>query len=437
MSTATRPTATAPGSHDGYEVELTIVMPCLNEAETLETCIRKAQGFLKKYGIDGEVLVGDNGSTDGSQEIARRCGARVVDVPVRGYGAALYHATLAARGKYVIMGDSDDSYDFSDLMPFVEKLRQGHDLVMGNRFLGGIKPGAMPWKNKHIGNPVLTGIGRLLFRCDSGDFHCGLRGYSAEAFRRMDLQTTGMEFASEMVIKATLMHMKVAEVPTTLSPDGRSRPPHLRPWRDGWRHLRFMLLYSPKWLFFYPGVALMLAGLAAVAWLLPHSRTVGGVVLDVHSLLYAAAAVLLGFQAAVFGILANAFAVMQGLMPKSELVKRVYRVVQVEVGMIAGGLLCLLGLAGGVASVWVWQEQHFGPLDPSRTLRLAIPSVLALMLGAQTIMASFFLGVMRLNVRSNPHRSPEPSAGRPGHAMPADRTAKAANVPISTADLPS
>ena len=294
-------------------------MPCLNEAETLETCIRKARDFLERHGVRGEIVIGDNGSTDGSQEIARRCGARVVDVKVRGYGAALYHATLAARGKYVIMGDSDDSYDFSDLMPLLKELRAGRDLVMGNRFPGGIKPGAMPWKNRYLGNPILSGLGRLFFKCPVRDFHCGLRGYSAEAFRRMDLQTTGMEFASEMVIKATLLGMDVAEAPTTLSPDGRSRPPHLRPWRDGWRHLRFMLLYSPRWLFLYPGLLLMLLGLGVGAWLLPQPRQVGGTVLDVHTLLYAAAAVLLGFQTCMFAVLARAFAASRKLLPERPL----------------------------------------------------------------------------------------------------------------------
>jgi glycosyltransferase involved in cell wall biosynthesis len=393
------------GEAEVGDIELSIVMPCLNEAETLETCIRKAQACLEREGIRGEVVIGDNGSTDGSQEIARRCGARVVDVPIRGYGAALYHATLAARGKYVIMGDSDDSYDFSALLPFVEKLREGHDLVMGNRFLGGIKQGAMPWKNRYIGNPVLTGIGRILFRCPASDFHCGLRGYSVESFRRMELQTTGMEFASEMVIKATLMHMRVAEVPTTLSPDGRSRPPHLRPWRDGWRHLRFMFLYSPRWLFFYPGILLMLVGLLAGLWLLPGPRAVGNVVLDVHSLLYAAAAVLLGFQAASFGVLAAGFAVMQGLLPKSTLVKRAYRIATLEWGIVLGGLLVVGGLLGSLSAVWIWRQHSYGSLDPAQTLRIAIPSVLAMILGAQTIMVSFFLDVMRLNVRASAPRA--------------------------------
>ena len=376
--------------------ELSIVMPCLNEAETLETCIRKAQGFLERHGVRGEIVIGDNGSTDGSQEIARRCGARVVDVKVRGYGAALHHATLAARGRYVIMGDSDDSYDFSDLMPLLKELRAGRDLVMGNRFRGGIKPGAMPWKNRYLGNPVLSGLGRLFFKCPVGDFHCGLRGYSAEAFRRMDLQTTGMEFASEMVIKATLLGMDVAEAPTTLGPDGRSRPPHLRPWRDGWRHLRFMLLYSPRWLFLYPGLLLMLIGLGVGAWLLPQPRPVGGAVFDVHTLLYAAAAVLLGFQTCMFAVLARAFAASRKLLPERPLLTRFLRHSTLEAGLIAGLLLILAGLGGSAAAVWWWEARSFGPLDPAVTLRIAIPSVLALLVGSEVVLCSFLLGVIML-----------------------------------------
>jgi len=398
----------AEGAVDASDVgiELSIVMPCLNEAETLEACIRMAQEFLAANQIAGEVVVGDNGSTDGSQEIARRCGARVVDVPIRGYGAALYHATLSARGKYIIMGDSDGSHDFSNLMPFVDKLRHGFDLVMGNRFRGGIKPGAMSWKNRHIGNPVLTGIGRLFFRCPSSDFHCGLRGYSASAFRKMDLQTTGMEYASEMVIKATLLHLRIAEVPTTMSKDGRSRPPHLRPWRDGWRHLRFMLLYSPKWLFFYPGVTVMLLGLCALVWLAPQPRAIGNIGLDIHAVLYVAITVLLGFQAAVFGVLANAFAVMQGLMPKSRFIKRIYRIASLEWGILIGGSLVVAGLLGsGGAAIWVLKERSIGELDPRQTLRLAIPSVLGVLLGFQIILSSFFLDVMRLNIRSTTGRT--------------------------------
>lgn len=391
-------------------VELSIVMPCLNEARTLEACIRQATGFLARSGVAGEVVVGDNGSTDGSQTIARRCGARVVDVPVRGYGAALYHASLAARGRYVIMGDSDASYDFSSLMPFVEQLRAGCDLVMGNRFAGGIRDGAMPWKNRYLGNPVLSGVGRLLFRCPARDFHCGLRGYSAEAFRRMDLRTTGMEFASEMVIKATLMGMRIAEVPTTLSPDGRDRPPHLRPWRDGWRHLRFMLLYSPRWLFLYPGLAMMLLGLLVGGWLLGGARRVGGVTFDVHTLLYAAAAAIVGFQAVAFAVLGKAFAISEGLLPRDPKMDGLLRLLRLEYGLVAGLAMVLGGLGLGIAGVVVWGRRAFGPLEPSQVLRIAIPSALLLVLGGQVVLASFFLSVLGLRVR----RPEGPAAGEEG-----------------------
>ncbi|MFQ3581067.1 MAG: glycosyltransferase family 2 protein [Chloracidobacterium sp.] len=386
-------------SPEASTTELTIVMPCLNEAETLETCIRKAQGFLERYGIAGEVIVGDNGSTDGSQAIAQRLGARVVNIPTRGYGAALYGATLAARGRYVIMGDSDDSYDFSNLMPFLEKLRAGYDLVMGNRFRGGIRPGAMPWKNRYIGNPVLTGIGRLLFRCPAGDFHCGLRGYSLTAFRRLDLRTTGMEFASEMVIKATLMGLRITEVPTTLSPDGRSRPPHLRPWRDGWRHLRFMLLYSPRWLFLYPGLLLMAIGLVVGAWLLPGPQRLAGIVFDIHTLLYAALAVLIGFQCVTFALLAKVFAINEGLLPEDSRLNHLFRYVTLETGLVLGTLLVLGGLVGSIVAVASWNEVDYGPLDASRTLRLVIPAMLCLMLGCETILASLFLSILGLRIR--------------------------------------
>jgi glycosyltransferase involved in cell wall biosynthesis len=386
-------------------IELSIVMPCLNESETLETCIRKAQGFLQRSGIRGEIVIGDNGSIDGSQEIARRNGARVIDVPLRGYGAALYFATLGARGKYVIMGDSDDSYDFTDLMPFVQKLREGNDLVMGNRFLGGIKPGAMPWKNRYIGNPILSGIGRLTFRCPAKDFHCGLRGYSLEAFRRMDLRTTGMEFASEMVIKATLMGMRISEVPTTLSPDGRSRAPHLRPWRDGWRHLRFMLLYSPRWLFIYPGAVSILVGMLVGGWLLPAPRWVGSVRLDIHTLLYAGIAVVLGFQSVLFGFFAKAFAMNEGLLPPDKKLEKLFKIITLEVGLVIGFALLAAGVAGSAASVLYWRHRDFGMLDASRMFRFVIPSALALTLGVQMIFGSFFLSVLGLRVRRYPPTS--------------------------------
>ncbi|HEV2722568.1 MAG TPA: glycosyltransferase family 2 protein, partial [Thermoanaerobaculia bacterium] len=278
-------------------IELSIVMPCLNEAETIEVCVAKARRFLDTSGIDGEVVVADNGSRDASREIAGRAGARVVDVGERGYGSALQGGIAAARGRYVIMGDADDSYDFSALAAFVEKLRGGADLVMGDRFAGGVLPGAMPPLHRWLGNPVLSGIGRLFFRSPVRDFHCGLRGFSKAAYERMELRTTGMEFASEMVVKATLLGMRVDEVPIVLHPDGRSHPPHLRSWRDGWRHLRFLLLYSPRWLFLYPGFVLMLLGAVVAGWLLPRPRTLGGVTFDVQTLLYAGMAIVIGFQA--------------------------------------------------------------------------------------------------------------------------------------------
>jgi len=382
------------------DIELSIIMPCLNEAQTLETCIRKARGFLDQHRINGEIVIGDNGSTDGSVQIAERCGARVVHVPVRGYGAALYHATMAARGRFMIMGDSDDSYDFTSLMPFVEKLREGYELVMGNRFRGGIRPGAMPWKNQYFGNPGLTAIGRLFFGCPVKDFNCGLRGYSREAFVRMDLQTTGMEYASEMVIKATLMGLRITEVPTTLDPDGRKRPPHMRPWRDGWRNLRFMLLYSPRWLFLTPGVLLMIAGLAGMAVLRRGPVKIGRVNFDVHTLMYAAAAVLIGFQAVSFSVFTKVFAISEGLLPPDPRVARVGRYVSLEAGLIAGTLLLMLGLGGSVFAVTHWGGQRFGNLDPEQMLRLVIPSAFAIMLGCQVLLNSFFLSVLGLRVRS-------------------------------------
>src|SRR5271165_1983666 len=264
--------------------EFTILMPCLNEAETLANCISKARAFIARSGCTGEVVIADNGSTDGSEAIAEANGARVVHVVERGYGSALLGGIRAARGRYVIMGDSDDSYDFSDLDAFVDKLRDGHALVMGNRFKGGIKPGAMPPLHRYLGNPVLTTVGRIFFRSPCGDFHCGLRGFDRAAILGLDLQAPGMEFASEMVVKATIHNLNIAEVPTTLWPDGRTRPPHLRSWRDGWRHLRFLLLFSPRWLFLYPGIGLMVAGAIMMAWLLPAPRTIGGVTFGIHTL---------------------------------------------------------------------------------------------------------------------------------------------------------
>lgn len=396
---ASSPSASQNSAAESSQLELTILMPCLNEAETLAICIRKALDFLKRHNIQGEVVIGDNGSTDGSQEIARGLGARVVPVAVRGYGAAIYYGSLEARGKYVIVGDSDDSYDFSNLMPFLTALRGGCDLVMGNRFKGGVAPGAMPWKNRYIGNPILTAIGRLMFGCPSSDFHCGLRGYSVAAFKKMDLQTTGMEFASEMVIKSTLLGLKIVEVPTTLSPDGRSRPPHLRPWRDGWRHLRFMLIYSPRWLFFYPGLFLMIVGLAVGAWLLPGPREVLGVRLDVHTLFYASLAVLVGFQGVMLAVLSKTFAVNAGLVPSTVNSERVEEGFSLELGLVVGIVLVLLGLAGSVWGVASWAKDDFGRLDTSQMLRVIIPAGLSLALGAQLMLQSFFFSVLQLQRR--------------------------------------
>ena len=380
--------------------ELTILMPCLDEAETLATCIRKARACLERLGVAAEVLIADNGSTDGSQRIAEEEGARVVAVPKRGYGAALYHSALAARGRYIIMGDADDSYDFSKLDAFVEQLRAGADLVMGNRFLGGIRPGAMPWKNRYIGNPALSALGRLFFHSPAGDFHCGLRGFSRTAFDRMGLQTTGMEFASEMVIKATLLGLRVVEVPTTLDKDGRQRPPHLRPWRDGWRHLRFMLLYSPRWLFLYPGAALMLLGSLVGGRLLVGPLTVGdSLEFDVHTLLFAFGAIQLGFQSVTFAFLARVYALAEGLLPEDPVLARLFGWFTLETGLVLGGVLLLAGFAGALSAVAGWSRTGFGPLDAREMLRTAIPAAAAIGLGGQVVFASFLLSFLGLRRR--------------------------------------
>lgn len=376
--------------------EITILMPCLNEAETLATCIDKAQAFLSRTGIDGEVVIADNGSTDGSQEIARAHGARVVPIPIRGYGAALLGGIRAARGRYVIMGDSDDSYDFSALDPFVMKLREGYQLVMGNRFRGGIKPGAMPKLHRYLGNPVLTGIGRLFFRSPSGDFHCGLRGFDRTALLALDLQTPGMEFASEMVIKATIAKLRIAEVPTTLSPDGRSRPPHLRSWRDGWRHLRFLLLFSPRWLFLYPGFTLFAAGLLGMAWLLPGPRILAGLTFDIHTLTYAALAITIGYQSMLFWTFAKVYGMRERIVPPDPWFRNLMGVVTLERGLILGLALLLLGVGLSIGALFVWDTAQFGQLAPGRTMRLVIPSAAAILLAFETAYGAFFLSVLEI-----------------------------------------
>ncbi len=379
--------------------ELTLVMPCLNEARSLPSCIREATAAMAAAGIAGEIVIADNGSTDGSQALATSLGARVVPVTEKGYGNALRGGIAAARGRYIVMGDADGSYDFSHLPRFLEKLRAGYDLVMGNRFLGGIQPGAMPWKNRYIGNPVLSFIGRLFFSTELRDFHCGLRGFSADAYRRMNLRTTGMEFASEMVIKSVVLGLKVTEVPTTLRPDTRDRAPHLRPWRDGWRHLRFMLLFSPRWLFFYPGLLLMVGGAVLGAVLLPGPLRIGNVYLDVHTLLFAAGSILIGFQAVSFAALSKYFTIRAGLRPPEA--QFWLGKVSLEGGVIVGGALLLAGVLLWTSALWFWRGHGFGTLQPAQTLRWVIPGTLCLALGCQMILTSFFLGVLRLDTRGD------------------------------------
>lgn len=378
---------------------VSVVLPCLNEAETLATCIRKAQASLARLELSGEVVVADNGSTDGSQRIALELGARVVNVPLRGYGAALQSGFEAARGRFIIMADADDSYDLAGLDPFVEKLHEGHDLVMGNRFLGGIAPGAMPPLHRYLGNPVLTAIGRLFFRSPIRDFHCGMRGFRREAVLALELRTTGMEFASEMVAKAALRGLRVAEVPTPLARDGRSRPPHLRSWRDGWRHLRFLLLYSPRYLFLLPGVLLMLAGLIGGGTLSAGPVTIGGVTFDVSSLLFCAAATIIGSQLILFWTFAEIFAMGEGLVPPNRRLVAAFEYVTLEVGLAVGGVMLLGGLVGALSAVAHWGSTGFGPLDATRTLRVVVPSVTLMILGAQGVMGSFFLSVLGMGRR--------------------------------------
>jgi len=388
-------------------VELTVVMPCLNEAETVATCVAKAMGFLAASGISGEVLVADNGSTDGSQRLATEAGARVVQISEKGYGNALMGGIVAAQGKYIIMGDADDSYDFTSLMPFVNELRQGADLVMGNRFAGGIEPGAMPPLHKYLGNPVLSFVGRLFFRSKIGDFHCGLRGFSRDSIMALNLQASGMEFASEMVVKATLAGQRMAEVPTTLAKDGRTRPPHLHTWRDGWRHLRFLLLFSPRWLFFLPGLVLLVAGLAIGAIVVPHPFSVGAVTFDVDTLVGASAMVVIGFQAVLFWLFTQVYAGAEGFLPEEPAVQRLLGKLSLERGLIVGALIGLAGMAGLIFSILYWHGQGFHQLNYEHSLRLMIPSVTALIVSWQVILGTFFLSI--LGIRHTRH----PAIGSP------------------------
>jgi glycosyltransferase involved in cell wall biosynthesis len=383
----------------GDPVEVSVVLPCLNERETVGICVAKAMAALQGAGIRGEVLVADNGSTDGSIELARSAGARVVNVSQRGYGNALRGGIQAARGVYVLMADSDDSYDFGHIPRFVEQLRNGSDLVMGNRFLGGIHRGAMPVLHRYLGNPVLTAIGRLFFHSPSRDFHCGIRAFRKDSYDRMDIRSTGMEFASEMVVKASLLRMNVSEVATTLSPDGRSHPPHLRTWHDGWRHLRFLLMYSPRWLFLYPGIASTLAGLAACLWLMPGPRRIGDVVFDVHTLAYAFGSMLVGFQLLAFAVFTKVFAITEGLLPEDPRLNRMFDYIKLETGLIVGGLFVLLGISGSLFALSTWARSSFGPITSANILRIVLLSVFALVLGPQIIFSSFFLSILGLRRR--------------------------------------
>ncbi len=384
---------------ESQQIEVSVVMPCLDEAETLAACIQAAHRSLRAQNVRYEIVIADNGSRDSSPQIAIDHGARVVAIADKGYGAALLGGIGAACGRYIIMGDADASYNFGALESFIERLRNGDDLVMGNRFRGGIAPGAMPPLHRYLGNPVLSGLGRLFFHSPCGDFHCGLRGFRRDAILGLDLRTTGMEFASEMIVKATLAKLRIGEVPTTLSPDGRTRAPHLRSWRDGWRHLRFLLLFSPRWLFLYPGCALIALGLVLSLWLLPGPRRVGDLTLDIHTLLYASMAMIVGFQAVSFAVFTKIFAISEGLMPPSPRLNALFRRVTLESGLLLGGFLLLLGIAASLHALGFWRQRDFGPLEPSQTLRTVIPAVTAFTLGCQMVLSSFFLSVLGLKRR--------------------------------------
>lgn len=389
--------ATPAERSDGGDVELTILMPCLNEAETIVQCVGKANAFLAKSGISGEVLIADNGSTDGSQGLAEALGARVVPIPERGYGAALMGGIEAARGRFIVMGDADDSYDFSNLMPFVERLRDGADLVMGNRFKGGIQPGAMPVLHRYLGNPVLSFIGRLFFNIPVNDFHCGLRGFRTAAIRGLGLQTTGMEFASEMVVRSALGSLKIVEVPTTLSVDGRSRAPHLKTWRDGWRHLKFLLMYSPRWLFLVPGGFLVLLGLPLVAMLIRGPVRFGSnIALDLNSLIGACFLVVLGVQLIVLGAIARMFASKAGFLPRTSRSERLLGWVSTDRLVQLAALLLLVGLCGVLWSTKQWSDVGFGSLESRAVPRVLVVSLCTVLVAVQTAFAAFLLGMLEI-----------------------------------------
>jgi len=385
-------------------VDLTILMPCLNEAETLARCIEKAKQGLARSGVRGEIVIADNGSTDGSQAIAESLGVRVVQVKAKGYGNALRGGIEASRGKWILMGDADDSYDFAEADRFVKKFQNGDELVMGCRLpVGGgtIMPGAMPWKNRWIGNPILSFIGRLFFKCPAHDFHSGLRGFTRAAYEKMELQTTGMEFASEMAIKGTLKQLRISEVPITLHKDGRSRPPHLKPWRDGWRHLRFMLIYSPRWLFLVPGLVLAALGTMLSAVLAVNDVRIGAVQLNVGTLMMACMAIIVGFQLIAFAFFTKVFAIAEGLLPEDLKLARLFKTFTLEKGIVAGLLVLLLGIVLFLHALWLWQQANFGLLPSMEdNLRRLIPAATLMILGVQGIFSSFFMSVLGLKTVS-------------------------------------
>jgi Glycosyl transferase family 2 len=385
------------------DLELTVLMPCLNEAETVATCVTKALRWMEGAGVRGEVLIADNGSTDGSQDLATAAGARVVPISERGYGAALRGGIAAARGRFVIMGDADDSYDFSALDPFIAELRDGADLVMGNRFKGGIEPGAMPPLHRYLGNPVLSFVGRVFFRLKVQDFHCGLRGFRRDRIVALGLRTSGMEFASEMVVKAGLADLDLREVPTTLRPDGRTRKPHLRTWHDGWRHLRFLLLFSPRWLFLVPGLVLFTVGMVASTALVIGDVGIGSVTFSVSTLVYAAAVTIIGFQATTFALFTKVYAVSKGFLPPDDRIDQFGGRFQLERGLLVGGLVLLTGIIGAAASFLRWSTVGYGELDPSQQLRVVVPAALGLVLGFSIVLASFFLSILGMDKRIDLH----------------------------------
>jgi glycosyltransferase involved in cell wall biosynthesis len=383
------------GARPGDEIELSILMPCLNEAQTLPNCIDKAKRFLSLHGIFGEILVADNGSTDGSRSLAIGLGARVITVTERGYGAALRAGIVGAKGRFVIMGDSDDSYDFSALLPFLTALRGGHDLVVGNRFMGGIAPGAMPWLHRYLGNPVLSFLGRRFFGGPLRDFHCGLRGFRRESMLTLNLVTPGMEFASEMIVKSLQARLSVVEVPTTLSKDGRDRPPHLNTWRDGWRHLRYLMLYSPRWLFLYPGLAVGTLGLLQLVLARALSPSAVPWPVGIHAQLFGAGALVLGYQTVLFAmgaVLARDFAQLDSPHPRDQWARRWGASIWLPAG---GAFVSVVGLVLCVALTWRWTQSGFGALDPEHNMRQLIPGVAMVLVGTQSLLASVFFAAMR------------------------------------------